>query len=183
VKSGEKDAIISGRRRSGEPGDPRVMDCRVYGRLDGAVVGEKITRAASAALAERRALVIVSASAARACRRAPSHHADGEDPRCARATRPGSSPYVSVITDATTVASAVFARWGTSSSRAGRTHPLLRERVTSGTSREACHRIRKSGVPARAWLHRPDRAATAAARAARFFLTAFAPRRRTAVEL
>jgi len=63
AKSGEKDAIITGEATVGEnPVILAVMDFEFMGGSMGAVVGEKITRAAERALAERRALVIVSAS-------------------------------------------------------------------------------------------------------------------------
>jgi len=63
VKSGEKDAVITGEATIGEnPVTLAVMDFEFMGGSMGAVVGEKITRAAEHALAERRALVIVSAS-------------------------------------------------------------------------------------------------------------------------
>ncbi|HET9808408.1 MAG TPA: acetyl-CoA carboxylase, carboxyltransferase subunit beta [Candidatus Limnocylindria bacterium] len=63
AKSGEKDAIITGEATIGDnPVVLAVMDFEFMGGSMGAVVGEKITRAAERALAERRALVIVSAS-------------------------------------------------------------------------------------------------------------------------
>ncbi len=63
VKSGEKDAIITGEATIGDnPVILAVMDFEFMGGSMGAVVGEKITRSAERALAERRALVIVSAS-------------------------------------------------------------------------------------------------------------------------
>jgi acetyl-CoA carboxylase carboxyl transferase subunit beta len=63
TKSGEKDAIITGEATIGDnPVILAVMDFEFMGGSMGAVVGEKITRAAERALAERRALVIVSAS-------------------------------------------------------------------------------------------------------------------------
>jgi len=63
VKSGEKDAVITGEATIGDnPVTLAVMDFEFMGGSMGAVVGEKITRAAEHALAERRALVIVSAS-------------------------------------------------------------------------------------------------------------------------
>jgi acetyl-CoA carboxylase carboxyl transferase subunit beta len=63
TKSGEKDAIITGEATIGDnPVVLAVMDFEFMGGSMGAVVGEKITRAAERALAERRALVIVSAS-------------------------------------------------------------------------------------------------------------------------
>jgi len=63
VKSGEKDAAIAGSATiGGNPVELVVMDFEFMGGSMGSVVGEKITRAAERALAERRALVIVSAS-------------------------------------------------------------------------------------------------------------------------
>jgi len=63
AKSGEKDAIITGESTIGDnPVILAVMDFEFMGGSMGAVVGEKITRAAERALTERRALVIVSAS-------------------------------------------------------------------------------------------------------------------------
>jgi len=63
VKSGEKDAVITGEATIGDnPVTLAVMDFEFMGGSMGAVVGEKITRAAEHALAEHRALVIVSAS-------------------------------------------------------------------------------------------------------------------------
>ncbi|HEV8230007.1 MAG TPA: acetyl-CoA carboxylase, carboxyltransferase subunit beta [Candidatus Limnocylindria bacterium] len=63
TKSGEKDAVIAGDATiGGNPVALAVMDFEFMGGSMGSVVGEKITRAAERALAERRALVIVSAS-------------------------------------------------------------------------------------------------------------------------
>ncbi len=63
AKSGEKDAVITGEATIGDnPVILAVMDFEFMGGSMGSVVGEKITRAAERALAERRALVIVSAS-------------------------------------------------------------------------------------------------------------------------
>ena len=63
VKSGEKDAVITGSAAiGGNPVELVVMDFDFMGGSMGSVVGEKITRAAERALADRRALVIVSAS-------------------------------------------------------------------------------------------------------------------------
>ena len=63
AKSGEKDAAIAGTATWGaNPVELVVMDFEFMGGSVGAVVGETITRAAERALAERRALVIVSAS-------------------------------------------------------------------------------------------------------------------------
>src|SRR6267378_2723992 len=63
TKSGEKDAIITGEATIGDnPVVLAVMDFEFMGGSMGAVVGEKITRAAERALSERKPLVIVSAS-------------------------------------------------------------------------------------------------------------------------
>ncbi len=63
AKSGEKDAVISGSATiGGNPAELVVMDFDFMGGSMGSVVGEKITRAAERALADRRALVVVSAS-------------------------------------------------------------------------------------------------------------------------
>lgn len=63
TKSGEKEAVITGTARiGGVPVELGVMDFEFIGGSMGSVVGEKITRAAERALAERHPLVIVSAS-------------------------------------------------------------------------------------------------------------------------
>ncbi len=63
AKSGERDAVIAGAATIADsPVELVVMDFDFMGGSMGSVVGEKITRAAERALAERRALVIVSAS-------------------------------------------------------------------------------------------------------------------------
>ena len=63
TKSGEKDAVITGFARMGEqPVALAVMDFDFIGGSMGSVVGEKITRIAERALADRRPLIIVSAS-------------------------------------------------------------------------------------------------------------------------
>jgi acetyl-CoA carboxylase carboxyl transferase subunit beta len=63
TKSGAKDAVICGLATiGGTPSVLAVMDFDFIGGSMGSVVGEKITRAAERALADRRALVIVSAS-------------------------------------------------------------------------------------------------------------------------
>lgn len=63
TKSGEKDAIISGTATiGGVPAVLAVMDFEFIGGSMGSVVGEKLARGAELALAERRALVVVSAS-------------------------------------------------------------------------------------------------------------------------
>ncbi len=63
TKSGEKDAIITGTATiGGVPAVLAVMDFEFIGGSMGSVVGEKLARGAEVALADRRALVVVSAS-------------------------------------------------------------------------------------------------------------------------
>ena len=63
AKSGHKDAVLTGDATlAGIPVALAVMDFEFMGGSMGSVVGEKITRAAERALAERKALVIVAAS-------------------------------------------------------------------------------------------------------------------------
>ncbi len=63
VKSGSREAVICGSARIGrEPVELAVMDFEFIGGSMGSAVGEKITRAAERALAERSALVVVCAS-------------------------------------------------------------------------------------------------------------------------
>ena len=63
AKSGEKDATICGSARIDEnPVELAVMDFDFMGGSMGSVVGEKLTRAAERALANRTPLIIVSAS-------------------------------------------------------------------------------------------------------------------------
>jgi acetyl-CoA carboxylase carboxyl transferase subunit beta len=63
AKSGETEAVITGSARiGGVPIELGVMDFEYIGGSMGSVVGEKLARAAERALAERRPLVIVSAS-------------------------------------------------------------------------------------------------------------------------
>jgi acetyl-CoA carboxylase carboxyl transferase subunit beta len=63
AKSGANDAVICGTGRiGGAPVELAVMDFEFIGGSMGSVVGEKITRAAERALAERSGLVIVCAS-------------------------------------------------------------------------------------------------------------------------
>jgi acetyl-CoA carboxylase carboxyl transferase subunit beta len=57
------DAVVTGRITvGGRPAMIAVMDFKVFAGSMGSVVGEKITRAVELAVAERRALIIVSAS-------------------------------------------------------------------------------------------------------------------------
>jgi len=63
AKSGHKDAVLTGDATiSGIPIVLAVMDFEFMGGSMGSVVGEKLTRAAERAFAERKPLVIVSAS-------------------------------------------------------------------------------------------------------------------------
>ncbi len=63
AKTGRKDAVITGGAAiGGVPVVVAIMDFDFIGGSMGSVVGEKITRAAERALAERRPLVILSAS-------------------------------------------------------------------------------------------------------------------------
>ena len=63
LKSGAQDAVITGSAKIGHGAvELAVMDFEFIGGSMGSVVGEKITRAAERALAERVPLVIVSAS-------------------------------------------------------------------------------------------------------------------------
>jgi acetyl-CoA carboxylase carboxyl transferase subunit beta len=63
AKTGRKDAIVTGDATiSGIPIVLAVMDFEFMGGSMGSVVGEKVTRAAERAFAERKPLVVVSAS-------------------------------------------------------------------------------------------------------------------------
>lgn len=63
TKTGERDAVVTGFARIGEvPAAVAAMDFEFIGGSMGSVVGEKVTRIAERALAERRPLVIISAS-------------------------------------------------------------------------------------------------------------------------
>lgn len=63
LKTGLNDAVVTGRLQiGGLPAMIAVMDFKYFAGSMGSVVGEKITRAAETALAERRGLLIVSAS-------------------------------------------------------------------------------------------------------------------------
>jgi acetyl-CoA carboxylase carboxyl transferase subunit beta len=63
AKTGERDAVVTGFARIGElPAAIAAMDFEFIGGSMGSVVGEKVTRIAERALAERRPLVIISAS-------------------------------------------------------------------------------------------------------------------------
>jgi acetyl-CoA carboxylase carboxyl transferase subunit beta len=63
AKTGLDDAVITGRLAiGGQPAMIAVMDFKYFAGSMGSVVGEKITRAVETALAERRGMVIFSAS-------------------------------------------------------------------------------------------------------------------------
>lgn len=62
-KTGMDDAVLTGRLSIGnQPAMIAVMDFRFFAGSMGSVVGEKITRAVETAIAEKRGMVIVSAS-------------------------------------------------------------------------------------------------------------------------
>jgi acetyl-CoA carboxylase carboxyl transferase subunit beta len=62
-KTGLNDAVVTGRLSIGhKPAMIAVMDFRFFAGSMGSVVGEKITRAIETAIAERRGVIIVSAS-------------------------------------------------------------------------------------------------------------------------
>lgn len=62
-KTGLNDALVSGRLSiHGHPAMIAVMDFRFFAGSMGSVVGEKITRAIETAIAEKRGVIIVSAS-------------------------------------------------------------------------------------------------------------------------
>ncbi len=62
-KTGLNDAVISGRLSiGGQPAMIAVMDFKFFAGSMGSVVGEKITRAIETAIAEKRGVIIVSAS-------------------------------------------------------------------------------------------------------------------------
>jgi acetyl-CoA carboxylase carboxyl transferase subunit beta len=137
AKSGEKDAIIAGEATiGGNPVELAVMDFEFMGGSMGSVVGEKITRAAERALAERRALVIVSASGG--ARMQEGTIALMQMAKIlgalARLDRAG-IPYVSIITDPTT--GGVLASYASLGdlvvAEPGALIRFSGERVTSGT--------------------------------------------------
>ncbi len=62
-KTGLDDAVVTGRLTlGGNPAMIAVMDFKFFAGSMGSVVGEKITRAVEAAIAEKRGMIIVSAS-------------------------------------------------------------------------------------------------------------------------
>lgn len=63
AKSGLNDAVVSGRLTiGGKPATIAVMDFKYFAGSMGSVVGEKIARAIEVATAEKRAVIVVSAS-------------------------------------------------------------------------------------------------------------------------
>ncbi|TMB61349.1 MAG: acetyl-CoA carboxylase carboxyltransferase subunit beta [Chloroflexi bacterium] len=137
AKSGEKDAAIAGTAAiGGNPVELVVMDFEFMGGSMGSVVGEKITRAAERALAERRALVIVSASGgARMQEGTIALMQMGKIVSALARLDEAGIPYVSVITDPTT--GGVLASYASLGdlivAEPGALIRFSGERVTSGT--------------------------------------------------
>ncbi len=104
LKSGEKDAVICGSALiGGSPVELVVMEFDFMGGSMGSVVGEKITRAAERALAERHALVVVSASGGARMQEGTLALMQMAKIVSALARLDGAGlPYVSVLTDPTT---------------------------------------------------------------------------------
>ena len=137
AKSGEKDAAIAGSAViGGNPVELVVMDFEFMGGSMGSVVGEKITRAAERALADRRALVIVSASGgARMQEGTLALMQMGKIVAALARLDDAGLPYVSIITDPTTGGVlASFASLGDLNvAEPGALIRFSGERVTSGT--------------------------------------------------
>jgi len=137
TKSGEKDAAIAGSAAiGGNPVELVVMDFEFMGGSMGSVVGEKITRAAERALAERRALVIVSASGgARMQEGTLALMQMGKIVSALARLDEAGVPFVSVITDPTT--GGVLASYASLGdlivAEPGALIRFSGERVTSGT--------------------------------------------------
>ena len=137
VKSGEKDAAIAGSASiGGNPVELVVMDFEFMGGSMGSVVGEKITRAAERALAERRALVIVSASGgARMQEGTIALMQMGKIVSALARLDEAHIPYISIITDPTT--GGVLASYASLGdlilAEPGALIRFSGERVTSGT--------------------------------------------------
>lgn len=102
--TGEKDAVINARGTVG--GHKTIISCMVYdfiGGSMGSVVGEKITRAIEAALSERRALIIISASGgARMMEGALSLMQMAKISAALARLDEARLPYISILTDPTT---------------------------------------------------------------------------------
>ncbi|HKW77566.1 MAG TPA: acetyl-CoA carboxylase, carboxyltransferase subunit beta [Candidatus Limnocylindria bacterium] len=137
AKSGEKDAAIAGRASiGGNPVELVVMDFEFMGGSMGSVVGEKITRAAERALADRRALVVVSASGgARMQEGTLALMQMGKIVSALARLDEAGLPFVSVITDPTT--GGVLASYASLGdlilAEPGALIRFSGERVTSGT--------------------------------------------------
>src|SRR5919197_3713241 len=137
LKSGEKDAAIAGSATiGGSPVEIVVMDFEFMGGSMGSVVGEKITRAAERALAERRALVIVSASGgARMQEGTIALMQMGKIVSALARLDEAGIPYISIITDPTT--GGVLASYASLGdlilAEPGALIRFSGERVTSGT--------------------------------------------------
>src|SRR5258706_2160717 len=137
TKSGEKDAAIAGSAAiGGNPVQLVVMDFEFIDGSIGSVVGEKITRAAERALAERRALVGVSASrGGRLQEGNPPLMQMGKIVSALARLDEAGVPFVSVITDPTT--ECVLASYASLGdlivAEPGALIRFSGERVTSGT--------------------------------------------------
>jgi acetyl-CoA carboxylase carboxyl transferase subunit beta len=137
AKSGEKDAAIAGSTTiGGNPVELVVMDFEFMGGSMGSVVGEKITRAAERALAERRALVVVSASGgARMQEGTLALMQMGKIVSALARLDDAGLPYVSIITDPTTggVLASYASLGDLNLAEPGALIRFSGERVTSGT--------------------------------------------------
>jgi acetyl-CoA carboxylase carboxyl transferase subunit beta len=137
AKSGERDAAIAGTASiGGNPVELVVMDFEFMGGSMGSVVGEKITRAAERALADRRSLVIVSASGgARMQEGTLALMQMGKIVAALARLDAAALPYVSIITDPTT--GGVLASYASLGdlcvAEPGAQIRFSGERVTSGT--------------------------------------------------
>ncbi len=137
TKSGEKDAAIAGSAAiGGNPVELVVMDFEFMGGSMGSVVGEKITRAAERALAERWALLVVSASGgARMQEGTLALMQMGKIVSALARLDEAGVPFVSVITDPTT--GGVLASYASLGdlivAEPGALIRFSGERVTSGT--------------------------------------------------
>ena len=137
AKSGEKDAAIAGSASmGGNPVELVVMDFEFMGGSMGSVVGEKITRAAERALADHRALVILSASGgARMQEGTLALMQMGKIVSALARLDDAGLPYVSIITDPTT--GGVLASYASLGdlivAEPGALIRFSGERVTSGT--------------------------------------------------
>ena len=137
AKSGEKDAAIAGSTTiGGNPVELVVMDFEFMGGSMGSVVGEKITRAAERALAERRALVVVSASGgARMQEGTLALMQMGKIVSALARLDDAGLPYVSISTDPTTggVLASYASLGDLNLAEPGALIRFSGERVTSGT--------------------------------------------------